>query len=311
MQPMQPSENEAASGQAEHPAPLGTERKEARNRALKGSGLCALGLAITAADSFGATEAVWMIAAGAVVWGAMQAIRGITAYSKLQYSAGDYTGMWQTTGLAIGAAAILLGTILIVAAREEQAEGGLSLPGIVKAFYLPSPYDAGQTPESFDGRPLLDQPQVYRCDSLGIRFRLPAGFAAYETDAVAESEANYGICRMSSDDGYTEVTVECVPGYFAGEEIRTVAEAMDHIRQCNPAYFDAGLLYPPKSVKIGGTELLKSAGRRTEFPDYIFTRYDGVNRGAWITVYFNYPGEEPDREEDNYIRRLIRGLEVE
>ena len=137
---------------------------EAKKNILVGLLWCIGGLAFSFI-SYYLTEAGgrYVIATGAILWGAWQAITGLYIWLKIKYSAGEYAAFWRMLVAAV-CTALLIGYLSVLSTQLVNEGGEL---------------------------PLLDNEQTYDCPDLGLRIRIPAGYTAVEEEAEPETDSTY------------------------------------------------------------------------------------------------------------------------
>lgn len=251
--------------------------KGARRNMLLGLLWCVGGLAFTFL-SYYLTEAGgrYVIATGAIVWGAIQALNGLTAYVQIMRARGADAACKKAiagavcTGLAIAGAGYQ-------SWRMMQAEDTL----------------------------LIDHEQPYDCPELGIRFTIPAGFTAIATEHNEETDSTYAVYRISAWNADHGILVEGTAGNLTDETIAAADEIAGYLNAQAEAFFDAELLHKGETVEINGIRLLKHAGRRTKYPNWTTTMYDMVHKGSLLTIYFNTEGKETlEKEAETFLRTL-------
>lgn len=240
--------------------------KTARHNMLTGLLWCVGGLAFTFL-SYYFTEAGgrYVIATGAIVWGAIQAFNGLTAYLRIMRERGE-------TGACNKAIAIAACTALAVG-----GSGYLSWR-MVHA----------------DELTIVDHEQPYDCPELGIRFTLPAGLSEIATECREETDSTYAFYQMSAWNETQSFAVEGSAGNLADEGIVSVDEITEYLGAQAEEFFDAGVSGKGEIVETGGLRLLKHIGRRTAFPEWTTVMYDLVHRGSLLTLYVHTQGEDPE-----------------
>lgn len=218
----------------------------------------------------------YVIATGAIAWGAVQALNGLTAYLRIMR--------------ARGANAACKKAIAIAACTALAIAGG---------GYLS--WRMVQTEDT----PLLDTPQLYDCPELGVRFRVPAGFSEIMADNREETDSTYALYQMSAWNDRMSIMVEGTAGNLADAEIETVDEIAAYLEAQAREFFDAELSGESTIVEIEGIRMLKHAGRRTEFPDWTTVMYDLVHKGSLLTFYIHAQGTEaPDEAATEFMRSV-------
>lgn len=222
----------------------------------------------------------YFVATGAVLWGAVQALRGFFDRAALLCRRGDRDGMLRTVGAALGS----IGCIAVL---------GLT------SYKLAHANDVVY----------LAEEQVYENEAPHLRFVVPAGFSPMERVDEPETDEVYARSRMTCYDGSTAVGLElCGMDPEAG--ITTVDEVLDELRKQDDTFFDAGLLREPDLVELGGKRMLRRIGRRTDTPDLVTLTYDLVHDDAVVTVYFYYEGSTVDASKVRRGDALAASLEL-
>lgn len=251
--------------------------KAARRNMLLGLLWCVGGLVFTLL-SYYFTEAGgrYVIATGAIAWGAVQALNGLTAYLRIMRARGANT-----------------------ACRKAIAIAACTALAIAGAGYLS--WRMVQT----DQTPIVDCEQPYDCPELGVRFRVPAGFSEIMADNREETDSTYALYQMSTWNERSSIMVEGTAGNLADAEIETVDEIATYLEAQAQEFFDAGLSGEGTIVEIDGIRMLKHAGRRTEFPDWTTVMYDLVHKGSLLTFYIHAQGTEAPEEKAAAFMRSV------
>lgn len=133
-------------------APGNKEKALARKEMIAGLLWCAGGLAFSFLSYyFTSAGGRYVVATGAILWGAIQALKGLFLMLKINYRERKFGAFWRLAALAVV-------TLTLVAYL-----GALSVR-IVEG----------------DGLKAVETEQYYGCDSLGLRLKVPAGFAKIE-----------------------------------------------------------------------------------------------------------------------------------
>ena len=104
-------EEAAAQVTAENSADGNRSQKmsEAKKNLLAGALWCVGGLAFSFLSYYFATAGGrYVVATGAIIWGAIQAIKGLVVILKIQHQEGRFTAFWRTAALAACSLAALL-----------------------------------------------------------------------------------------------------------------------------------------------------------------------------------------------------------
>lgn len=264
---------------ANHPDLL----KEARSNIIAGLLWCAGGLAFSFLTYFFATEGGrYIIATGAIIWGILQACKGLFTWLKIKYQSKEYTAFWRMTGAAV---------CTIVAVGWLYSFSSRLLTGEEVAY--------------------LDNEQVYTNADAGIRFTVPAGYSRIEETTNPETEKTYATCRMSVWNDEIGFMIEGVHG-FIPPEITSVTDIRDYCAKRDSSYYDKEIIAPTRPITVGEREMLCSEGRSTEEPTLIYTVYDLINGQSLITIRFCYDesayGKRTTRER---IENLLGRLELD
>lgn len=218
----------------------------------------------------------YVVATGAIVWGAIQALNGLIAYLRIMREHGERSACKRAIVLAVGTA-LAIGGLGYLSWRTVQA----------------------------DELPIVDREQAYDCPELGIRFTLPAGLSEIVTDCREETDSTYALYQMSAWSDRQSIMIEGTAGNLANEGIASVDEITDYLGAQAEEFFDAGLLGESEIVEIGDLRLLKHIGRRTEFPQWTTAMYDLVHRGSLLTFYIHAQGETaPEQEATAFLRSV-------
>lgn len=223
----------------------------------------------------------YFVATGAVIWGAVQALRGFFARASELRRRGDRDGVLRTVGAAVAAAA---GVALLATASYRFVHADDAV------------FEAGE--------------QLYENDSPKVRFVVPAGYSPLERTDEPETDENYAYHRMHSYDSHTAVGLELV-GLNPADGITVVDELLDGLRGQDSTFFDAGLLCEPELVELGGKRMLRRIGRREPTPGVVTVTYDLVHDNALVTFFFYYEGSAADPERVERGDALAAALELE
>ena len=163
---------------------------EAKKNILVGLLWCVGGLAFSFI-SYYLTEAGgrYVIATGAILWGAWQAIMGLYVWLKIKHGAGEYAAFWRMLATAV-CTALLIGYLTVLSTQLVDEGGEL---------------------------PLLDTEQTYDCTDLGLRIRIPAGYSALEESIEPETDSTYARYTMYVLDGEWEFNIDALQDVFDPE----------------------------------------------------------------------------------------------
>lgn len=256
---------------------------EAKKNILAGLLWCVGGLAFSFI-SYYFTEAGgrYVIATGAVLWGAWQAITGLYIWLKIKYSAGEYTAFRRMLAAAV-CTALLIGYLTVLS--TQLVNGGSELP-------------------------LLDTEQTYDCPDLGLRIRIPAGYTAVEEAAEPETDSTYARYTMYVLDGEWEFNIDALQNALS-PDAESVADISDYCQSRDSAYYDGGIIKASRPFSSNGIDMLRSEGRRTEYPGFVFTTYDLKQGQSLITVGISYPANEYGKTGTlQRIEELLQGIEL-
>ncbi len=253
--------------------------KAARRNMTLGLLWCVGGLVFTLL-SYYFTEAGgrYVIATGAIAWGAIQALNGLTTYLRIMRARGEKTACRKAIVIAVCTALVFAGL-------------GYQSWRMVRA----------------EDTPLIDSPQSYDCPELGVRFRVPAGFSEIVADNREETDSTYALYQMSAWNDRSSIMVEGTAGNLANAEIETVDEIAAYLEAQAQQFFDAGLSGEGTIVEIDGIRMLKHVGRRTEFPDWTTIMYDAVHKGSLLTFYVHAQGTAAPEEA---AAEFMRSVEI-
>lgn len=246
---------------AQPPAAASEEEElaEARKNLLAGLVWCLGGLAFSY-GSYYLTQAGgrYFVATGAVIWGVVQAGRGLFAWMKIKRRNGRFGALW---GMAVGTVCGLAGVIYLLLLSSQLGEG------------------SGLEP--------LNRPQVYTVAQAGLRITVPEGFTAFEIEDFPETDSTYAHHQMYTQDGLWEMNVATFEGVLEGAE--RIGDAADFIRERDSLYYSGGVVTPTRPCTYGGREMLCSEGRQKDYPAYLFARHNMQIGEALVTVTLIYP----------------------
>ena len=193
-------EEAAAQVTAENSADGNRSQKmaEAKKNLLAGALWCVGGLAFSFLSYYFATAGGrYVVATGAIIWGAIQAIKGLVVILKIQHQEGRFTAFWRTAALA----ACSLAALLYLGQLSVRLAGGEEMQ-------------------------VVDTEQIYT-GAQGIKAKIPAGYTLLEETVQPETDetyAYYGFDTYNDRIGYSlGKVVDMIP-----EEITSVDEISDH-----------------------------------------------------------------------------------
>ena len=256
---------------------------ESKKNILAGLLWCVGGLAFSFISSY-FTEAGgrYVIATGAVLWGAWQAITGLYIWLKIKYSAGEYTAFRRMLAAAV-CTALLIGYLTVLSTQLVNGGGEL---------------------------PLLDTEQTYDCPDLGLRIRIPAGYTAVEEAAEPETDSTYARYTMYVLDGEWEFNIDALQNALS-PDAESITDISDYCQSRDSAYYDGGIIKASRPFSSNGIDMLRSEGRRTEYPGFVFTTYDLKQGQSLITVGISYPANEYGKTGTlQRIEELLQGIEL-
>lgn len=265
-----------------------TELSAARKNMTYGLLWCGGGLAVTFGSYFLADEGgQYLIAHGAVVWGVIQAGKGVYDYLRINYRRGELAAARRMAVAAVSLV-LLIGCLVALGWRRTD-DGEAAAPCYV------------------------DAEQVFECPAVGLRLRIPAGYTPVEDAQTATPEtdstyANYTMCVL--DAGEWEIDVDAVEQRIS-EEVETIAEISEYCLSRDSSYYDGGIIKATRPFALGGIDMLYSEGRRREWPGFVFSNYDFMQGQALITLSIVYPAKEyGSAATQRRIGEILGGIEL-
>lgn len=274
-----PDEAEALPA-AETPAasPAAEKLAEARKNLKAGLLWCIGGLALSFI-SYYFTEAGgrYIVATGAIIWGVIDAVRGLVVILRLQYKEGRYAAFWRTAAAAAGSVVLLLylGQLSLRLADGEEA---LSL---------------------------VSTEQHYACDSLGLRVTVPPGYTAIQTVGQPETEQTYAFYQLTTYNENIGMSIDGIVDFIDPEQVTSIADLKEFCQQRDSAFYDKGFVIPTRLIEVGGRPMLESEGRSSKHPGLVYTSFDMAHGSALVSVSFWYTEKEHGK---GAIRRRIEEL---
>ena len=259
--------------------------KEARGNLIAGLLWCVGGLAFSFI-SYYLTEAGgrYVIATGAILWGAVQAFKGLFSWLGIKYRAGEYAAFRRMLAAAV-CATLLIGYLSVLSTR--LANGG----------------EGGELE-------LLDTEQIYDSPDLGLRIRIPAGYTAVEETATPETDTTYARYTMYVIDGDWEFNIDALRDAVSADA-ESVSDISDYCLSRDSVYYDGGIIKATRPFTVNGLDMLRSEGRRTDYPGYVFLNCDLLQGRSLITVGISYPSEEYGKTTTRQrIEELLGGIEL-
>ena len=256
---------------------------EARKNLLAGVLWCAGGLAFSFITYyFTSAGGRYVVATGAIIWGAVQAVKGLAVMLKTYYREGRFSAFWRTAAIAVCslAALVYLGQLSVGMLGGEDLQ-------------------------------LIETEQRYACDSLGLRFRVPAGYTALETSGEPETETTYAHYNISTYNQDIGINIEGVIGFLDPQEVESASALAEYCTNRDSVYYDAGIIAPTQQVEIGGRQMLNSEGRTKENPGVVYSVFDLVHGNTLVTVSFCYEEKSYGKPHTRQrIEKLLSGIEL-
>ncbi len=248
---------------------------EARRNMLYGLLWCVGGL-IFSFLSYYLTEAGsrYVVATGAIVWGAIQAFKGLATYLQAKRAQGDAAACRRA---------------ILLAACTTVAVAGLG-------------YASWRMVHTGEVR-IVAEEQTYDCPELGLRVHIPGGFSEVETEKEAETETTYARYRSFSSNDTLRILTEGTEGNLA-EDVQTADDIEEYLVEEAEKFFDAGI-DERTFVEIGGKRMLKHAGGRTQTPEWKTVMYDLTHKGSLITIYYIAQSDDASREADAFVAEHV------
>lgn len=243
---------------------------------------CVGGLAFTLGSYYLADAGgKYVVATGAVVWGAIQALRGAFGLLRVHGRRGDREAFRRTLALAFVAALAIGGAIW---SSVRYVRGG---------------------EES-----LVEHEQTIDLPVLRLRMTVPAGYTEVEYETTPETDEAYALHRASAWNAQRCITVEGIEGLLRADSVTCVDEMDEYLRAQAEKFLDDGLLGEPETVEIGGVRMMKHRGRVSQAPGYIYVFYDLAHDFSLVTLYFSYVAEEPDPAVERQAEEQLQRLEL-
>lgn len=258
------------------------EKALARKEMIAGLLWCAGGLAFSFLSYyFTSAGGRYVVATGAILWGAIQALKGLFLMLKINYRERKFGAFWRLAALAVV-------TLLLVAYL-----GALSVR-IVEG----------------DGLKAVETEQYYGCDSLGLRLKVPAGFAKIEVETHPETDTTYASYDIWTLNETVGVFVAGVGEFFGDTHEGGIAESIEYFGQRDAEDFDAELIVPTRVVEIKGRQMLRAEGRKTDAPGWVFRRLTLRHRRSLIKIEFScheteYGSPEAERQIEGIVVDLV------
>ena len=242
---------------------------------------CLGGLAVTLGSYWFAEEGgKYLVATGAIVWGAIQALRGVVGLLRLHRRRGDRAAFRRTICTALAAAVV----------------GGVAVWQAVKVT-------------NGEELRLVEHEQQIEIPELRLRLTVPAGYTEVEYESTPETDETYALYKASAWNATRGVTVEGIEGLLRADSVTCVDEMTDYLNGQAEAFFDGGRLGDPETVEIGGLRMMKHRGRVAEAPSYVYVFYDLAHDFSLVTLYFSYRADAPDPAVERQAEAQLRTLE--
>ena len=245
-EPMPETPAEPASTVSESAGQPAASLAEAKKNILVGLLWCVGGLAFSFISYYlTETGGRYVIATGAILWGVWQAIMGLYVWLKIKHGAGEYAAFWRMLATAV-CTALLIGYLTVLSTQLVDEGGEL---------------------------PLLDTEQTYDCTDLGLRIRIPAGYSALEESVEPETDSTYARYTMYVLDGEWEFNIDALQDAL-GPDVESIADLADYCAIRDSSYYDGGIIKASRPFASNGIDMLRSEGRRTDYPGFVFSNYD-------------------------------------
>lgn len=274
------SAGDVCAGDAGAPADDGTLR-EARRDIVFGTLWCVGGLAFSFA-SYYFTEAGgrYVVATGAVLWGVVQALRGVWGVVRHRYRSGDAAGAVRAVCLTVAAMA-LVGWLAVLSNRAVH-EG--------EAMFV----ECEQTAE---------------CDSLRLKALFPAGFTEVEYEYSPGTDDDFAAGSFWAGSETMGMRVEGILNVLA-DDVESVGDIYDYCASRDSTYYDGGISLPTTLVKLAGREWLHSEGMMADSPGWVFALYDMIRDRDLVSVSIWYDSSVVGKSEAQRTANLfLRSVE--
>lgn len=269
------TENSAADHRAQ-------EMAEARKNLLTGALWCGGGLAFSFISYYMAIAGGrYVVATGAIIWGAIQAIKGLIVVQKIQHREGRFSAFWRTAALA----ACSLAALIYLGQLSARLISGEELK-------------------------LVEKEQLYTCGSQGVKAKIPAGYTLLEETVEPETDktyAYYGFDTYNEKIGYSlGKIVDLIP-----EEVTSIDEISDYCARSDSSFYTGGIIAPTRHAEISGRQMLCSEGYLTENPELVYAVYNMLQKGSLVTATFRYDKKDYGKQEIRLrIENLLKGIEL-
>lgn len=275
------SENEAA-GTAEDAVPESPDDglREAKRNIIAGTLWCVGGLAFSFASYyFTSAGGRYVVATGAIVYGAIQALRGVCTLLGRLYREGAVRTFRMTLAAAVAAVA-LVGWLTVLSYRMVHAG------------------------EVFT----VGHEQTVECDSLRLRAIFPADFTEVDYEYTPETDTSFAIYAFYATGEDIGMRVEGVLRSVA-DDVESIEDIYGYCATRDSVYYDGGILVPTAAVEIGGRTMLGSSGRMADSEGWIFSSYDMLHDGNLVSVSIWHREGMPDGEVQRISDLFLRSVE--
>jgi hypothetical protein len=164
-----------------------------------------------------------------------------------------------------------------------------------------------ETPTEVEEDPVASE-QVYKSDSLGFRFSFPAGWYEFKTEEKSATDTTCrGITVKADSADVANFILYIAADEFAGT---THNITQDLMRQAKNS-FDKGVLVNSSTVKVGNLYMLKTIGRRSDFPGFVTNLYQiAGNNGTIFAFCYSYKADTFDERADRAGDVLVSRFEM-
>lgn len=277
----EPLGEEPAQNTAENTAETIEARAEARKNLIAGALWCLGGLIFTFASYyFASAGSRYFIATGAIIWGAIQAAKGLFTLLSIMHQEGDTAAFWRTIGLTVGAAG-----------------------AFVFLMFVAIPSMNGNEEE------VIDSEQTYECKEMGFRCTIPAGYTELEADFHPETETVYAYYSCTTYNDHLGIDIESLTNEVVEED--GMSGLMEYCEQRDSEFYTDGFIAKTHPFQLGGLEMACSEGRIKEFADIVYANYDIIHGDALITITFRYEKENYGKSKTRErIEEVLSGIEL-
>ena len=253
------------------------ELKGARRNMRMGLLWCVGGLAGSFLSYYSArVGGRYVIATGAIVWGAIQALNGLTAYIQTMRARGENAACKKAIVTAVCTALAIVGL----------------------------GYQSWRMVQTED-MPLMENPQPYDCPELGIRFTIPAGFTTITTEHNEETDSTYAVYRIRTFSPSYTIYINGVPGLgeSVGEDFESVDDIAGFLNARAEAFFPDGQWIENKIEEINGIRFLKHVGHFE--PNSTTTTYHTWHNRLLVSFNFDTNSKEgASKEAEAFLQTL-------